>query len=634
VVTSEPVFRPVDPGTCLELEAGPVTATLEGGVLRWIRTRGVEVVRAIYGAVRDPSWGTIEPRFLTYGLATFDDGFEVRFAAECRRERDAVDVAWTGTVTGTVDGTIRFEFDGLVRKPFDAARVGLCVLHPPRLAGTPIVVETLFGTHRGRFPDLVTGYLPFSNATRISHDLGRPHETRIDLAGDVFQMEDQRAFTDASFKTFSRPLELPWPYRIDAGTTVRQTVTVSLPRARSGSRGPVRATDVGRMVVRLGAASGRVFPSIGAALAPGEAHAPGPVVDTVRGLGLAHLRATVVVADLDAATQLGDAMAAADAAGTALELVLVADPDAPALQPTLDRVVTGPAPVVRVIAVDPTRHTTPVALAARVREAMRTAGLTVPLLGGSRAYLYQLVADGVPANLVDGVAYPVSPQVHAFDETTILENIGALPATVRTAAALVGGKPVAVGPVSLKPLLDPYQVGPAPEPPPGELPARYDRRQPAMFTAAWTLGAAGALALGGASSITLHETAGWAGLVASTHRPLPPMPAAPGTLLPAGHVVAALVALGGGELLEASAPEGIAVIAVRHAPGDVRVLLANLTPTDRRVILAPGRRGSVGPATVLMLAHDGSAAFQPGTSRDGEAMLPPYGVASLEIRLG
>jgi hypothetical protein len=35
-----------------------------------------------------------------------------------------------------------------------------------------------------------------------------------------------------------------------------------------------------------------------------------------------------------------------------------------------------------------------------------------------------------------------------------------------------------------------------------------------------------------------------------------------------------------------------------------------------------------------MLAHDGSAAFQPGTSRDGEAMLPPYGVASLEIRLG
>ena len=634
MVTTEPVFQPVDPGTSLELRAGPVTATLEGGVLRWIRTQSVEVVRGIYGAVRDPSWGTVEPRFSVYEVASGDDTFLVRFAAECIRERDAVDVVWTGTVTATGDGTTRFEFDGLVRKPFLAARIGLCVLHPPRLAGAPIVADTLFGTHRGRFPDLVTGYLPFSNVTRISHDLGRIHETRIDFAGDVFQMEDQRAFTDASFKTFSRPLELPMPYRVDAGTRIRQVVMVTLPRVRPGARRPDPEAGDGIDLVRLGDGSGRVFPSIGTALAPREAHTPGPVADAVRGLGLAHLRATVTVADPDAAKQASEAIAAADAASAAMELVLVAGPGDQGLRETLDRVAVGRARLARVIAVDPTQHTTPPALALRVREAMRDAAIRAPLFGGSRAHLYQLLADGVPADLVDGVAYPVCPQVHAFDETTIMENVEALPSTVWTAAALVGGKPVAVGPVSLRPRLDPYQVGLAPEPPAGALPARYDRRQPTLFTAAWTLRAAGALALGGATSITLHETAGWAGLVASTHRPQPPMPAAPGTLLPAGHVVAALTGLGGGELLEATSTQGIAVLAVRQASGDVRVLLANPAPVARRVVIASGRAGTVGPASVLTLAEDGSAGWRRGGGRDGGLVLPSYGVVTLVVRPG
>mgnify|MGYP006195238293 CR=1 FL=1 len=46
--------------------------------------------------------------------------------------------------------------------------------------------------------------------------------------GDVFEMEDQRNWTDASYKTYVRPLALPWPYTLEAGTELEQAVTPSL----------------------------------------------------------------------------------------------------------------------------------------------------------------------------------------------------------------------------------------------------------------------------------------------------------------------------------------------------------------------------------------------------------------------
>ncbi|MGH2369981.1 MAG: hypothetical protein ACRDI2_17525, partial [Chloroflexota bacterium] len=49
-----------------QVHAGPVTATLEGGFLRYVTLDGQEIVRGIYAAVRDRNWGTIEPRFTAY----------------------------------------------------------------------------------------------------------------------------------------------------------------------------------------------------------------------------------------------------------------------------------------------------------------------------------------------------------------------------------------------------------------------------------------------------------------------------------------------------------------------------------------------------------------------------------------
>ena len=516
-------------------------------------------------------------------------------------------------------------------------RIGLCVLHPPRLAGQATTVETLFGTLEARFPDLITQYMPFSNMVSIRHDAGSPHETIVSFEGDVFETEDQRAFTDASYKTFSRPLEMPRPFKVEAGTVIRQVVTVRHPLAAgrvatvtAGIGGPAQAS-----VVELGAATGTTFPAIGSCQPPGDL-APDPrVADAVRAIGLAHLRASIDAASEGALDAIDRAAAAAADAGAALDVLLVGSASDPAIDRLVARIAGTGTPVARLMAVDPAGNTTTAALAERVRAAMQSAGLDAPFVGGSRAYLYQLVSRGVPGHLVDAVCFPTNPQVHAFDEASMAETIEALDAGVRTAAALAGGKPVVVGPVSLRPLFNPDLVGPEAPPPPGGLPWRYDPRQVGEFAAAWTLGSVAAFASAGVAALTLHEAAGWGGLVAASHRDLPEMPVAPGTILPVGRVVAALTGLAGTEMLAVESLPPVHALAVRDRDGASRVLLANLGSESRQVAMCVGS-AALRPTQVRMLTRDGAGASTWVAMDDvGDVLdLPPAGVVSLVVQAG
>ncbi len=79
-----------------------------------------------------------------------------------------------------------------------------------------------------RFPDLIEPWQPFKDMRAITHTV-MPHVTaECRMEGDTFEMEDQRNWSDASYKTYVRPLALPWPYRIPAGQAVRQRIVLSI----------------------------------------------------------------------------------------------------------------------------------------------------------------------------------------------------------------------------------------------------------------------------------------------------------------------------------------------------------------------------------------------------------------------
>jgi hypothetical protein len=102
--------------------------------------------------------------------------------------------------------------------------------------------------------------------------------------------------------------------------------------------------------------------------------------------------------------------------------------------------------------------------------------------------------------MLDLVCYSINPQVHAFDDCSLVETLAAQATTLESARSFVGSTPIAVTPVTLRPRFNPNATGPQPEPPPGELPPQVDPRQLSLFGAGWTMGSIKYLTEGGVAS--------------------------------------------------------------------------------------------------------------------------------------
>ncbi len=70
-------------------------------------------------------------------------------------------------------------------------------------------------------PQLVNPIQPFLHIRALTHEVLPGLKATVRMEGDTWEMEDHRNWTDASFKTYVRPLALPWPYTLKAGETVQ-----------------------------------------------------------------------------------------------------------------------------------------------------------------------------------------------------------------------------------------------------------------------------------------------------------------------------------------------------------------------------------------------------------------------------
>lgn len=127
--------------TARRLTAGPVTAEFENGALRHIKYRGIEVLRGIAFLVRNVNWGTYTPDITDLQVEDVGGGFRVTYRARCSDDSQAF--TYATTITGTPDGTLSFEVEGMAETDFATNRLGFVVLHP--LAG--VAGEKLTVTH-------------------------------------------------------------------------------------------------------------------------------------------------------------------------------------------------------------------------------------------------------------------------------------------------------------------------------------------------------------------------------------------------------------------------------------------------------------------------------------------------------
>jgi hypothetical protein len=575
------------------LRAGPLTAELDNADIRYVKIGDVEIVRRLYFAVRDRNWGTVEPVFTKFEVDDRGNGFRVDIDAEHVDPAAGVDFAWSGVIEGTPQGTIRYEMEGSPRAAFLRNRIGFCVLHPGELAGAPAWTDTPDGRVESFFPELISPHQPFIDMESITHAAGENTTVEIRFEGDLFEMEDQRNWTDASFKTYSTPLRLPYPVEVVPGQEIRQAVTIEV--FGEGSHiGSQAVTGSGALVVDL--ARSAPLPAIG--FGAGRKEAIGAEdLERLRALKPAHLHTEIDLGSSDWRDRLATASERATALGAMLDLSVVASRDAAdwlALAeatrdlpvgnvfafPPLDEVVTFPRN-------DLATHPETIAAA---REAFGSAGSTARIGGGTRAFFTELnrAVDFLPVRELEVVTFTLNPQVHAFDNLSIVECISAQTDVVRSARALVGELPLVVGPITLRQQWNPNATSAPPEPGPDALPPSVDPRQLSLFAAAWTVGSLHRLSNEGVNAVTYYELTGWKGLLEGrehlTRREL--FPSDPGQLFPVYHIFRALAPFAGGESVWVSVPkpfEAEALAVIKN--GRVRVLVANLTERAQQISL-------------------------------------------------
>lgn len=574
---------------------GDVDLVLDGIELRTVCVGGVEVLRRLHVAVRDADWATLDGDVATRDVDV--DGDRLWASFEVVHQAGGVHLGWRGELEVTADGSVRYMMDAIAKSDFDYARIGLVALHPPSLAGRPWRSTGAGPARRGRLPQLVGPQWIHDERvwpligpyTGLRLDHGDGVSTVFAFDGDQFEMEDQRNWTDASFKTYSTPLALGWPHPAVAGQRLSQTV-----RMRVTGRPRTLVAELSTPAVEVGQPTGYDMPAIGLGM-PDDA-----VLDQTTMKLLAHLRLDHLRVHLDANADTVVNLANADrtAARLGCELEVVIDVQDPSELADASSWLTPAAPVARVMVFDPQGQGSGTELVDACRPHLAHLG-DVSVGSGTDGQLADLNRTRPSTVGLDVLAFSVTPQFHAVDNTSVMENTDAQADAVRTAAAFGGGVPVAVGPITLRPRTSPWAS-------PDELPMSVDRRQALPFAAAWTVASLAALLEGGAEAVTWFELAGWRGIAqGGADPPNDAFPAVAGDVFPV-HAVFASLADRTGPVLQVSVSPAhvsqVAAVAFEVIGGRRRVLVANRTSMPLQVSV-----GMDGKPTIIELDAYGVA---------------------------
>jgi D-apionolactonase len=563
----------LDPARRL-LSAGPWAAELVGDELANISYAGRPVLRAVKAVVRDQDWRTLQPAARGVTVTQDDEGLRASFTVGFTGHGVEYDGRLTANFTAAA---VDIAFGGLAGRPFRSNRIGLVVLHPPSDSGRRVTIgHPGGGTSGARFPVEISPHQPFKDIAALGWtDNGTAF--RLSFTGDVFETEDQRNWTDASFKTYSTPLSKPFPVAVSRGDTVTQSLRLEAAPGRApntatadgGSRHPDEAA---RKTVTIGGPAGCV-PPLGLS-APADAARPKlppiPGLDAV----MVELVERPGAGPRSAwAAQLEAAASEAAVHGAGLDIrVVTADPGgvAAALGPYL-------ALARRLAVFDPVSHVTEPECWPELRTSLQAGAFRGELLAGARSHFTELNRSSrrTPSD-ADALTFSITPQMHSTETAHVIESVAMQRLAAGNALRLGAGRPVHVGPVTLRPRFNAV----ATTAPSGTPESEADELQDHPFTAAWTLASIGALTLDGVASVSYFETAGPRGIADAS-----------GNLYPVGELLCELAARKGCRVL-AAVPDGGTGLTVYpvQTPEVLLLFVGNLSPLPVKadVILPPG----------------------------------------------
>ena len=503
------------PEQSLWLAAGSLRTALKGGNLGSIAFNGVEILRGIAFLVRDENWGTCPATITSLKLLQKKNSFAVSYKGEVRNG-DAT-LSYRASITASAD-QLTFHVKATPDNDFKTNRTGFVILHPINgVAGKLLTVTHTDGTiERAYFPKLISPGQPFFDIRALEHAPLPGLKARVLMQGHKFEMEDQRNWTDASYKTYVCSLLDPWPYVLKGGETFEQRVTLTITgTAKTKNRASSNNLHIGKSF-RL--------PELGVAVPQDFAQQSLKSLRQIAALNPKHLTCV-----LDAATDFKTACASYaelnNQSGIPITLEIILPGEEPA-DSAMARVASAalqaglnPKRIVVTQAHDlksfqPTDQRPWGPSYEEMASAARKYFPGSEIGGGMMSYFTEINRKRPPQGVFDFITHSICPVVHDASDAAVMQTLECLPHVFATAKSFIGKTPYHLGPSSIGARMNPYGAALASNPQGQRVClAPNDPRQNGTFAQAWNLGVMTAAGHAGLKSITLSSICGPQGLI-------------------------------------------------------------------------------------------------------------------------
>ncbi len=515
------------------LRAGNLSMGYADGNIRYVCAGGTEILRMICPAVRDREWLTVSPQIEEEKIHESEDSFEIHL--RCRYRKNEMDLVASYILEGKADNSLSVTMEAEALSTFEKNRIGICVLHPIEgCAGNNCIIGHTNGSvEESVFPVEISPHQIFHDIKSMQWS-AEGIDCRIDFEGDVFETEDQRNWTDASFKTYSTPLSLPFPVLVEKGARIFQKVTF---RAAGIIEPPDKQDDL--TVIKNIPGEKLRIPYIGICRSSRSTPLTPNEIKLLRSIRFDHCRIDLHLYENGWQFMAEEFCNELPDLGYRTEIALFFNGNIhQQINNFLDYYSRCQVKPANILLFDRSCPSTPDELAAEVIPLLRKVNPDVRIATGTNANFAELNRNRPGDTGNDCICYAIHPQEHSSDNLTLVENLQAQHYTVTSAQKLAGSKKIFISPVNIQRRFN-ANTSFVELPWSGSgMPRQTDSRMMSLFGACWTAGSLKYLCQAGADSITYFETAGERGIIQGDCDPRWPseFPSEKGMIFPVFHV--------------------------------------------------------------------------------------------------
>ncbi len=469
------------------VEHAGFTLDVARAAIRNVTYQGVQIIDLLYTAIRPWDWSTLDPDEHREEVEVVGENCIVTITDIFK---DAMQGKTVITLQPTGKFTVNYELSGLGK--FEVNRWGVCFcLHTGDWIGSTVKAS---GNEYRLLPEIspqrvidgvTQGLFPASNEMYFVAPDKR--SLKVISTGKILEAEDQRNWTDNTYKIYSGSLAEPRPFVIESGVTWEQNVEFEI----SPSRG---ALEDGTKIVA------KVIPSLpriglqfnGEALLSND-----DLEKALFILDIDHLR-------VNEESLTAQKIATVSKSGLTLEAALLSSHKGAELSREVENLSARVPAGSRLLIHREGREIV------QAEDLPKNKSLN-SYIPGTDAYLVDLHRNKY--NFGDAVSYSMVPTIHSSDLETIFKTLYTQRESIEFVKKFIAQQ-VSVSPITFSTRGNP-ETGHARE-------SRINFAQPAMAqqiknlsAAAWTLGSVLALASAGAYSGTWHELFGEYGVIYS-----------------------------------------------------------------------------------------------------------------------